>query len=154
MATVSHGLSSKAQLEGGQFAPAKAAQSKLPDDGDDQDGQEAVEQLEIFEQHGVTDAPHHAQPRPLGQRAHHDGDDEGDVDFGIRFDEENRAVIFRMADKGVPFDPLKKPDPDITLSADEREIGGLGIFIAKKTMDSITYAYENGENNLTMIKKI
>ena len=59
-----------------------------------------------------------------------------------------------MADKGVPFDPLKKPDPDITLSAEEREIGGLGIFITKKTMDTVTYAYENGENILTMIKKI
>ncbi len=60
----------------------------------------------------------------------------------------------QMADKGVAFDPLKKPDPDITLSAEEREIGGLGIFITKKTMDTVTYAYENGENILTMIKKI
>ena len=82
------------------------------------------------------------------------GDGEGDVDFGIRLDEENGAVIFRMADKGVPFDPLKKPDPDITLSADEREIGGLGIFITKKTMDQVTYAYENNENILTMVKKM
>ena len=82
------------------------------------------------------------------------GDGEGDVDFGIRFDEENGNVIFRMADKGVPFDPLKKPDPDITLSADEREIGGLGIFITKKTMDQVTYTYENNENILTMVKKM
>ena len=59
-----------------------------------------------------------------------------------------------MADKGVAFDPLKKPDPDVTLSAENREIGGLGIFITKKTMDLVTYAYENGENILTMIKKI
>ena len=44
--------------------------------------------------------------------------------------------------------------PIITLSAEEREIGGLGIFITKKTMDMVTYAYENGENILTMIKKI
>ena len=59
-----------------------------------------------------------------------------------------------MSDRGVPFDPLKKPDPDLTLLADEREIGGLGIFITKKTMDSVTYAYENGKNVLTMMKKI
>ena len=78
----------------------------------------------------------------------------GDMTLHIGFDEESRTIEFRMTDKGVPFDPLKKPDPDITLSAEEREIGGLGIFIAKKTMDSITYAYENGENILTMIKKI
>ena len=77
---------------------------------------------------------------------------ETELFFG--FDEENRTVTFRITDKGIPFDPLKKPDPDITLSAEEREIGGLGIFIAKKTMDSICYAYENGENILTMTKKI
>ena len=74
--------------------------------------------------------------------------------LSISFDEGSRNITFRMADKGIPFDPLKKPDPDITLSADEREIGGLGIFIAKKTMDTVEYVYENGENVLTMIKKI
>ena len=82
------------------------------------------------------------------------GDSAGDMNLGIGFDEVNRAVTFRMTDKGIPFDPLKKADPDITQSAEEREIGGLGIFIVKKTMDSMTYAYENGENILTMIKKI
>ena len=82
------------------------------------------------------------------------GEGEGDVTLGIGFDEESRNITFRMTDKGVPFDPLAKSDPDITLSAEEREIGGLGIFITKKTMDSVSYAYENGENILTMIKKI
>ena len=82
------------------------------------------------------------------------GDGEGDMVLGIGFDEESRNITFRMSDKGTPFDPLKKPDPDITLSAEEREIGGLGIFITKKTMDTVAYAYENGENILTMIKKI
>ena len=81
-------------------------------------------------------------------------DGEGDVELGIGFNNESRAVIFRMSDSGVQFDPLKKPDPDITLSADERDIGGLGIFITKRTMDSIEYAYENNKNILTMIKKI
>ena len=79
---------------------------------------------------------------------------EGDVTFTIDFDAGTRNVTFKMADKGVAFDPLNKPDPDITLSAEEREIGGLGIFITKKTMDLVTYAYENGENILTMRKKI
>ena len=79
---------------------------------------------------------------------------EGDMTLHISFDEESRKITFRMTDKGIPFDPLKKPDPDITLSAEEREIGGLGIFIAKKTMDSLSYSYENGENILNMIKKI
>jgi anti-sigma regulatory factor (Ser/Thr protein kinase) len=76
------------------------------------------------------------------------------VEFGIGFDKESRVLTFRMADSGIPFDPLKKPDPDVTLSAEERDIGGLGIFITKKTMDSVEYAYENGKNILTMTKKI
>ena len=82
------------------------------------------------------------------------GDGQGDMELAIGFEKESRTITFRMADKGIPFDPLQKPDPDITLPAEEREIGGLGIFIAKKTMDSICYAYENGENILTMTKKI
>ncbi len=82
------------------------------------------------------------------------GDGEGDMTLGIGFDAESREVTFRMTDKGSPFDPLKKPDPDITLSAEDREIGGLGIFITKKTMDTLEYSYENCENILTMIKKI
>ncbi|MBQ1252134.1 MAG: ATP-binding protein [Firmicutes bacterium] len=88
----------------------------------------------------------------IARYAYPDGN--GDMTMQISFDDSSRTAVFRMSDKGVPFDPLAKPDPDITLSADEREIGGLGIFITKKTMDSITYTYENGENILTMIKKI
>ena len=82
------------------------------------------------------------------------GGRDGDVTLGICFDDASRTITFRMADKGIPFDPLKKPDPDITLSAEDRDIGGLGIFITKKTMDKITYAYENSQNILTMIKKV
>ena len=82
------------------------------------------------------------------------GDTTGDMTLEIGFDEQSREVTFVMRDRGTPFDPLKKPDPDITLSAKERDIGGLGIFITKKTMDKLTYAYESGENVLTMIKKI
>ena len=88
----------------------------------------------------------------VARYAYKNGD--GDVVFGIGFDKESRNITFRMRDKGVPFDPLKKPDPDITLSAEQREIGGLGIFITKKTMDSVEYSFENGENILTMTKKI
>lgn len=81
------------------------------------------------------------------------GEGSGDVKLSITFSMADNSVTFRLSDKGVPFDPLKKPDPDITLSAEEREIGGLGIFITKKTMDTVSYAYENGENVLTMTKK-
>ena len=82
------------------------------------------------------------------------GECEGNVTLDIGFDDATRTVTFRMADKGIPFDPLAKPDPDITLSAEDRDVGGLGIFITKKTMDQISYAYANGENILTMTKKV
>ena len=81
-------------------------------------------------------------------------DKEGTVGLGIGFDKESRTITFRMTDSGIQFNPLEKPDPDITLTAEDREIGGLGIFITKKTMDTLEYTYENGENILTMTKKI
>ena len=76
----------------------------------------------------------------------------GSVRISIEFDNENNSVLFRIADKGIPFDPLAKPDPDITLSAEERQIGGLGIFICKMAMDEISYERKNDENILTMKK--
>ena len=82
------------------------------------------------------------------------GEGEGDMTLGIGVNAESREITFRMTDKGTPFNPLNKPDPDITLAAEDREVGGLGIFITKKTMDTVDYVYENGENILTMIKKI
>ena len=82
------------------------------------------------------------------------GAEDGDVALDIGFEEASRNVTFCLRDQGVPFDPLQKPDPDITLSIEEREIGGLGIFIVKKTMDTVRYEYKDGKNILTMIKKI
>lgn len=55
-----------------------------------------------------------------------------------------------LKDAGTPFDPLEAPEPDITLAADEREIGGLGIFLCKQMMDEVEYAYQDGCNILTM----
>lgn len=57
-------------------------------------------------------------------------------------------------DEGIPYDPLAKEDPDVTLTADKRQIGGLGIFMVKKSMDSMFYEYKDGKNMLTMTKKI
>lgn len=64
------------------------------------------------------------------------------------------TVCITFIDRGIPYDPLKKVDPDVTLSADEREIGGLGIFMTKKVMDDISYEYKNGQNILTLKKTI
>lgn len=82
------------------------------------------------------------------------GEKGGDVRLSVDFDETSRTVTFRMTDSGVPFDPLAKTDPDITLSAEERQIGGLGIFMMKKTMDEASYSYQDGCNVLTMKKRI
>ena len=76
----------------------------------------------------------------------------GDVKIGIKI-EDNKAYI-RFRDRGTPFNPLERRDPDISLSAEERNIGGLGIFMVKKTMDDVTYEHVNGENVLTIIKTI
>ena len=57
-------------------------------------------------------------------------------------------------DRGIPYDPLAKPDPDVTLSADERQIGGLGIYMVKKSMDDVKYEYLDGQNVLTIVKEI
>ncbi len=64
------------------------------------------------------------------------------------------TVAITFIDRGVPYDPLKKVDPDVTLSAEERDIGGLGIFMTKKVMDDISYEYKNGQNILTLKKMI
>ncbi|MBQ6403561.1 MAG: SpoIIE family protein phosphatase [Oscillospiraceae bacterium] len=75
---------------------------------------------------------------------------EGRAVIGI-LAEPGRAEI-TFADSGMPYDPLEREDPDVTLSAEEREIGGLGIFMVKQTMDEMRYKYEEGQNLLTLVK--
>ena len=62
------------------------------------------------------------------------------------------AVDITFIDNGIPYDPLAKADPDVTLSAEERQIGGLGIFMVKKSMDDVKYEYLDGHNILTLKK--
>lgn len=64
------------------------------------------------------------------------------------------CVIITFIDNGVPYDPLKREDPDTTLSAEERGIGGLGIYMVKKSMDDIAYEYRDGQNILRIKKRI
>ena len=72
----------------------------------------------------------------------------------VEVEEEPLAVSLTFIDNGVPYDPLKREDPDVTLSAEERQIGGLGIFMVKKSMDDVTYDYKDGKNILTIRKTI
>ena len=78
----------------------------------------------------------------------------GWLEVGTSLDHDTLLLTIELRDAGVPFNPLEKEDPDITLTAEEREIGGLGIFLCKKMMDSISYRYEDGNNVLTMMKQL
>ena len=80
--------------------------------------------------------------------------DVGNATVRVEVTEEPLAVIITFIDGGVPYDPLKAADPDITLSAEERQIGGLGIYMVKKSMDEITYEYKDGKNILSIKKKL
>ena len=78
----------------------------------------------------------------------------GDATVRVEVVEDPMAVVITFIDKGIPYDPLKKADPNTALSAEEREIGGLGIFMVKKSMDDITYEYKDGQNILKIKKKL
>ena len=78
----------------------------------------------------------------------------GSATVRVEVTEDPLEVVITFMDQGVPYDPLKREDPDVTLSADERKIGGLGIFLVKKTMDDVKYEYRDGQNILKICKKI
>lgn len=78
-------------------------------------------------------------------------DKDGDVTIG--FGAEDNEITIQLTDSGIPFNPLEKAEPDTTLSAEERQIGGLGIFMVKKTMDDVSYEYKDGKNIFTMRKR-
>ena len=82
------------------------------------------------------------------------GNGVGEVTVRFDFQPDDRTVVLTFIDSGVPYDPLAKPDPDVTLSVDKRAVGGLGIFLIKKTMDDMTYARRDGHNILTIRKRI
>ena len=77
----------------------------------------------------------------------------GEATVEITKRDSESQVELTFIDSGVPYNPLEKADPDVTLSAEERQIGGLGIFMVKRTMDEMTYEYKDGKNILTIRKK-
>ena len=64
------------------------------------------------------------------------------------------VVTLTFTDRGIPYDPTAKADPDVTLAAEERDVGGLGIFMTKKVMDEVRYEYKDGQNILTLKKNL
>lgn len=78
----------------------------------------------------------------------------GEATVRVDVRENPPSVIITFIDGGVPYDPLAAAEPDTTLSANERSVGGLGIFMVKKIMDEINYRYENGCNILSIRKNL
>jgi anti-sigma regulatory factor (Ser/Thr protein kinase) len=75
-------------------------------------------------------------------------------EIAIEATTDNGMLNFVIKDSGTPFDPTAKEDADTTLSAEERPIGGLGIFLVKQIMDNVSYEYKEGKNVLTLSKRI
>jgi len=80
--------------------------------------------------------------------------DKGRAVVRVEVSDDPVQVKITFIDHGKPYDPLLKDDPDVTLSADERQIGGLGIFMVKQTMDAVEYQYKDGSNILTLVKNL
>jgi anti-sigma regulatory factor (Ser/Thr protein kinase) len=72
----------------------------------------------------------------------------------LNVNEDVLTAKLTFIDEGVEYDPLKKTDPDVSLSAEDREIGGLGIFLVKKIMDGVEYKRDGQKNVLTVVKKL
>ena len=114
------------------------------------------EQLEVF------DCPMKAQMQIdiaidelFGNIAHYAYNPEiGKATVRIEVIEEPLSVVITFIDNGVPYDPLAKADPDTTLSIEDREIGGLGIYMVKKSMDEIAYEYKDGQNIIKIKKNL
>ncbi len=78
----------------------------------------------------------------------------GPATVRVEVQEDPVAVVVTFIDHGVPYDPLAQQDPDTSLSLDERDPGGLGILLVKKSMDDISYSYSNGQNILSIKKNL
>lgn len=78
----------------------------------------------------------------------------GPATVRVEVEEDPPAVVITFIDHGKPFDPLKLGEPDVTASAEERKIGGLGIFLVRKTMDNVSYEYKDGQNILRIRKNV
>lgn len=100
-------------------------------------------QLDLVAEEVFVNIAHYAYPNGSG-----------DAVIGVQIDGSPAVLTLRFADRGIPFNPLAQPEADITLSARERPIGGLGIFLTKKIMDEVVYSRIDAQNILTLRKKL
>lgn len=82
------------------------------------------------------------------------GSGSGNASVQVGIEEATRKIVLIFSDQGIPYNPLENKDPDITLNLEEREIGGLGIYMVKKMMDELSYEYADGQNILRMKKNL
>ena len=82
------------------------------------------------------------------------GQETGMATIRIKIMDDTNTAVITFIDSGIPFNPLDKEDPDVTLKAEERNIGGLGIYMTKKSMDDLSYEYKDGQNILTITKRL
>ena len=80
--------------------------------------------------------------------------DIGTAVIQVEADNDKNQISITFVDTGKPYNPLEKPDPDVTLSAAERDIGGLGIYMVKKSMDDMNYEYKDRQNILKITKRL
>ena len=78
----------------------------------------------------------------------------GEITIRVERKEDPPTAILTFIDNGKAYDPLQAADPDVSLGAEERGVGGLGIFIVKKTMDAVRYARRDGQNILQIEKRL
>lgn len=100
-----------------------------------------IKQINVVTEEVFTNISHYAYNENIGK-------------MRLSVEYKDGDIILKFIDYGIPFNPLLKKDPDISLSANERQIGGLGIFMVKKIMDEAKYKYENGQNILILRKSI
>ena len=103
----------------------------------------ALMQINVAVEEIFVNIAHYAYPDKIGEAV-----------IEVEIDDEPKTITITFIDSGVKYDPLAKPDPDVTLSAKNRKIGGLGIFMTKKFMDKLSYEYRDGQNVFAMKKNL
>ena len=78
----------------------------------------------------------------------------GSATIRMEVGQDPKSVAITFLDRGIPYNPVEKEDPDVSLPIEKRRIGGLGIYMVKKSMDEMLYERRDGYNILTIIKKI
>lgn len=101
-----------------------------------------IMQLNLVLEEAISNIILYAYPQKMGE------------EILLSFSDLNNSIIFTISDSGVAFDPTKVEEADITLSAEERGIGGLGIFLIRQIMDEVKYERIENKNILTITKNL